>query len=292
MSIQRQFLLTCLACCCGLLAETRLIAQQFDLAAPVFSSPSATPSRPSETYVQDAMRASLAQGAFTEPSTVYFVESQDPAQGAQKADSPKDSDKKDDKKDSDKKDSDKKDSDKKDSDKKDSDKKDSDKKDSDKKDSDKKDSDKKDSDKKDDKKDSEKKDEKKEKKWYEKYTLRGYTQLRFNQELFSRGGSAPPQHVGDRSISEDQSFLIRRARLIFASEINDYAALYFQPDFAVTPPGSPDQNHFAQLRDLYADLYLDTEKEYRFRVGNPRFRMVGRTCNRVPIAFRWIEPMV
>lgn len=141
-------------------------------------------------------------------------------------------------------------------------------------------------DKKEDKKD-EKKEDKKEKKWYEKYTLRGYTQLRFNQELFSRDGSAPAQYVGDRSISEDQSFLVRRARLIFASDISEYAALYFQPDFAVTPPGSPDQTHFVQIRDLYADLYLDTTKEYRFRVGQSKipygWENLQSSSNRLPL---------
>jgi hypothetical protein len=46
--------------------------------------------------------------------------------------------------------------------------------------------------------------------------------------------------------------------------------IYFQPDFAVTPPGSPDANHFFQIRDWYSDLYLDTDKVHRFRVGQSK----------------------
>jgi Phosphate-selective porin O and P len=133
----------------------------------------------------------------------------------------------------------------------------------------------------------EKKDEKKDKKWFEKYTLRGYTQIRFNQELFVNPPSAPAQYVGDRSVSEDQSFLVRRARLILAGDMNDHASLYFQPDFAVTTPGSSDQTHFVQIRDLYADLYFDTDREYRVRVGQSKvpygWENMQSSSNRLPL---------
>jgi hypothetical protein len=46
--------------------------------------------------------------------------------------------------------------------------------------------------------------------------------------------------------------------------VSDRFYLYIQPDFA-EPIG--DRLHFVQLRDLYADVALDAEKEYRFRVG-------------------------
>ncbi len=141
-------------------------------------------------------------------------------------------------------------------------------------------------DKKDEKKED-KKEEKKEKKWFEKYTIRGYTQVRSNQELFEDEPSAPAQLVGDRSVSEDHSFFIRRARLILQGDMNDHAALYFQPDFAITTPGSPDQTHFVQIRDLYTDLFLDSDREYRFRVGQSKFpygwENMQSSSNRVPL---------
>ncbi len=130
-------------------------------------------------------------------------------------------------------------------------------------------------------------EEKKEKKWYEKLSFRGYTQVRFNQEIDEEEGSAPANYVGDRSISEDQSFLIRRARLILFGDVNDYLYLYFQPDFANNITGVSDQNHFVQVRDLYADVYLDKTKEFRFRVGQSKmpygWENLQSSQNRVPL---------
>ncbi len=141
---------------------------------------------------------------------------------------------------------------------------------------------------KEEKEKSAKKDSKKEeKKWYDKLSMRGYTQVRFNQELFEDDPSAPAHYVADRSVSEDQSFLIRRARLILFGDVNDYLYLYFQPDFANTPTGSTDQNHFVQIRDLYADVYLDKEKVFRFRVGQSKipygWENLQSSQNRVPL---------
>ncbi len=130
-------------------------------------------------------------------------------------------------------------------------------------------------------------EEKKEKKWYEKVAFRGYTQVRFNQELFENDPSAPAHYVGDRSVAEDQSFLIRRARLIFFGDVHEHLYVYFQPDFANTPTGSTDQNHFVQLRDLYGDVYLDCEKEFRLRVGQSKipygWENMQSSQNRMPL---------
>jgi len=46
--------------------------------------------------------------------------------------------------------------------------------------------------------------------------------------------------------------------------------VYMQPDFAVTPPGSTDNTYFAQIRDWYADCYIDKTKVHRFRVGQSK----------------------
>ena len=123
--------------------------------------------------------------------------------------------------------------------------------------------------------------------WYEKFSLRGYTQFRINEMTCMADDSAPPQHVGDRSIGEDQNFLIRRARLVLSGDISDHMFVYLQPDFAVTTPGSSDGNHFAQIRDWYADLYLDLEKVYRFRVGQSKvpygWENLQSSSNRAPL---------
>ncbi len=123
--------------------------------------------------------------------------------------------------------------------------------------------------------------------WYEKYGIRGYAQFRINETIDLAPGSARPQHVGDSSIGDNQNFLIRRARLIFFGDVSERIALYFQPDFASNVPGSPDNNQFAQIRDLYADIYLDLDKVYRFRVGQSKvpygFENLQSSQNRLPL---------
>ncbi len=125
------------------------------------------------------------------------------------------------------------------------------------------------------------------KKWYEKINLRGYTQIRFNETLSREPDSALPHHVGDRSVSENQSFLIRRARLIFFGDISEHMYLYFQPDFSITPTGSVDGTHFAQLRDAYADVFIDTGKVHRVRVGSSKipygWENMQSSSNRLPL---------
>jgi len=109
-----------------------------------------------------------------------------------------------------------------------------------------------------------------EKKWYDRLSIRGYAQFRLNETLERDEGLAVPQYVGDRSIGEDQSFLIRRARIIISGDVSDRMYVYLQPDFASTPAGSPDANQFAQIRDWYADVYLDDRKVNRLRFGQSK----------------------
>ncbi|MBL8813104.1 MAG: porin [Planctomycetaceae bacterium] len=129
-------------------------------------------------------------------------------------------------------------------------------------------------------------DAKREKKWYDKYTIRGYAQFRLNQ-VFDNESPARPQHVGDSSVGDDQSFLIRRARLILSGDVSEHVSLYFQPDFASNVPGSSDSNQFAQIRDLYADVFLDDQKELRFRVGQSKipygWENLQSSSNRLPL---------
>lgn len=122
----------------------------------------------------------------------------------------------------------------------------------------------------DEKKEEKKDDKPKEKKWYDKLSIRGYAQFRINGILDEEPGSAPAQYVGDRSVGDDQNFLIRRARVIISGDVSDHLYVYLQPDFASTVPGSPDSNHYVQIRDWYGDCYVDTTKVHRFRVGQSK----------------------
>jgi Phosphate-selective porin O and P len=142
----------------------------------------------------------------------------------------------------------------------------------------------------DDKEKAEKKkkaDAAKEKKWFEKYTIRGYAQFRINDVLDETDGLAPAQHVGDSSVGENQTFLIRRARVIISGDVNDHVAIYLQPDFASTPNGSVDSIQFTQIRDWYGDIFLDTDREFRFRVGQSKipygWENLQSSSNRLPL---------
>jgi hypothetical protein len=134
----------------------------------------------------------------------------------------------------------------------------------------------------------EKKDDKpKEKKWYDKLSLRGYAQVRINVVTHEEPGSAPAQHVGDRSVGDNQNFLIRRARLIVSGDVSEHLGIYLQPDFANTPPGSTDATFFAVMRDWYADCYIDTTKVHRIRVGQSKlpygWENMQSSGNRIPL---------
>lgn len=108
---------------------------------------------------------------------------------------------------------------------------------------------------------------KEEKKWYDRIGIRGYTQFRYSSTV--SGDKDAVSYWPDKSVGEDGSFLIRRARLVIFGDINDHLSLYIQPDFASTPSGSS-TGHFAQLRDAYADIYFDKNKEFRVRVGQSK----------------------
>jgi len=105
------------------------------------------------------------------------------------------------------------------------------------------------------------------KKWYDRISLRGYTQLRYNHGI---GAEADKLRApGDRFIGDAQSFGIRRARLVISGDLNDRVSIYLQPDFASTPSGSSTSN-YGQLRDAYADIYFDKDREFRVRAGQSK----------------------
>ncbi len=111
-------------------------------------------------------------------------------------------------------------------------------------------------------------------KWYNKINIGGYTQMRYNLGLSGdRVGNATRPALastGDGYIGNNMGFGLRRARLKFSGDMNDYVSLYLQADFAAAIPGSTaaqSGQHFAQLRDAYADIHFDKAHEYRVRAG-------------------------
>ena len=108
---------------------------------------------------------------------------------------------------------------------------------------------------------------KKDKAWYEKMKIRGYSQFRYNRIAETNPDVRSPQ--GDRSIGEDGSFLLRRARMVFSGDAGERVSYYIQPDFASGATG-PNPLHFLQIRDFYADVHLDMCKEHRLRIGQSK----------------------
>jgi hypothetical protein len=107
-----------------------------------------------------------------------------------------------------------------------------------------------------------------EKKWYDRLSIKGYTQLRYNR-LGNPDGALVTEH--DRSVGANQSLFIRRARLTIFGDINDHLYVYMQPDFAGALSASgATQNNFAQIRDWYADIAIDADKEFRIRPGQSK----------------------
>jgi len=123
--------------------------------------------------------------------------------------------------------------------------------------------------------------------WYDRLSIRGYAQFRINEVLWDDPDGAPPQHTGDGSVGDNQSFFIRRARVILSGDVSDHMYVYIQPDFAASVPGSPDANHFTQLRDCYCDIYIDEEKVHRLRIGQSKvpygWENLQSSSNRIPL---------
>ena len=111
--------------------------------------------------------------------------------------------------------------------------------------------------------------------WYNKIAIRGYVQVRYNG-LFSTNDKVSCDQCdkswGTTSTSVDaksnNGFFIRRARIVFSGQVHPNVYVYIQPDFASSP--SSGVNHFAQLRDAYADISFDQKKEYRVRLGQSK----------------------
>lgn len=127
----------------------------------------------------------------------------------------------------------------------------------------------------------------KSKPWYEKLSIRGYSQFRFGRALTRDSDGADPHLFGDHSISANTgTFSIRRARLAISGDVSDHLSFFFQSDFANNPADGTN-TYFAQIRDLYADIYFDTEKVHRVRLGESKipwgFEEMQSSGNRIPL---------
>lgn len=113
--------------------------------------------------------------------------------------------------------------------------------------------------------------------WYEQLSLRGYTQIRGN-EILSGERTAPDgfsrlRSVHDSGITDKNNFTFRRVRLVLQGNIHERVFIYLQNDFAVAvnnqTSGEPRQ-HYTQLRDAFADVFLDDERTTKIRFGQQK----------------------
>lgn len=119
-------------------------------------------------------------------------------------------------------------------------------------------------------------DEQDEPPWYEKLRIRGYAQLRFNRLFVTEDDFGNP--LGDPATADDNSFSIRRARLVVSGEVASFLDVYLQADFA---------GEDAKMRDWYGDLYLTRDKQLRLRLGQSKvpygFENMQSSSNRAPL---------
>lgn len=102
-------------------------------------------------------------------------------------------------------------------------------------------------------------------KWYERLGVRGYVQLRYSRILDNEGADLFVPNDG--SVSETSSFLIRRGRVILSGDATERLFVYAQADLN----GSISTGDFVlSMRDYYADLAFDKDKEYRVRLGQSK----------------------
>ncbi|MCU0864025.1 MAG: OprO/OprP family phosphate-selective porin [Planctomycetes bacterium] len=100
-------------------------------------------------------------------------------------------------------------------------------------------------------------------KWSDKLSIRGYGQVRYTT-LFDEDNTPNLNVPNDRSVNEAETLMLRRGRVILSGDVTDHLFVYAQMDFAGSN-GAPDQT--VQMRDFYADIAFDADKEFRLRPG-------------------------
>ena len=95
--------------------------------------------------------------------------------------------------------------------------------------------------------------------WTDAISVRGYTQMRYAQPI--SGDRANLVSPGDIYLANNNGFGIRRARLTFFGDVSDHLYWYAQTEFNGSGTGG------AVIRDSYADISFDDQKEHRVRAG-------------------------
>ena len=93
--------------------------------------------------------------------------------------------------------------------------------------------------------------------------------------------------LADRSVNGvAENFSIRRNRLILSGDVSDHLGIYIQPDFAAAIPGSNTSVFFAQLRDLYGDVFHKVPGEVHNQAvlpGEPCIALVVNAGSLIPL---------
>lgn len=98
--------------------------------------------------------------------------------------------------------------------------------------------------------------------WYERFEIGGYAQLRYDRLVAS--SDAPANEVLDRAFASPARISLRRARLRLEGDPVSLVHLYLQTELAGVVG---EAEHVVELRDFYAEVSLDREKELRLRAG-------------------------
>jgi uncharacterized coiled-coil protein SlyX len=101
-------------------------------------------------------------------------------------------------------------------------------------------------------------------KWYERMKLRGYAQFRYHGVLDEEGGTL---NVPNDALANDlQTFGLRRGRMVFSGDVTNHLYMYLQADYF----GNLSGTNALQARDYYADVSLDSAREFRIRLGQSK----------------------
>ncbi|MBA2538132.1 MAG: porin [Deltaproteobacteria bacterium] len=119
-------------------------------------------------------------------------------------------------------------------------------------------------------------EKKKDPPWYDKLAIRGYVQVRFNR-LYASDDDFK-NDLGDKAIAKNNSFSIRRARLVVQGDVAPFLFMYLQVDASGAD---------VKMRDWYGDFSIDKDKELRFRLGQSKvpygWENMQSSQNRAPL---------
>ena len=120
-------------------------------------------------------------------------------------------------------------------------------------------------------------------KWYERLKLRGYLQVRGHSVMRNDGAEL---NVPNDALANDLASVgVRRGRLVYSGDMTNHVYLYTQLDFFGS--ASPATSQVLSARDYYADISLDSGREYRVRLGQSKvpFGWVNMQSSQNRLAF-------